>query len=61
MLHCICTYVDVMVCVCQTYIQKLRTYLLSVGVCIYFCLSVFYCICLYFWLVCVCVCEGLVA
>jgi len=29
MLHCICMYVDVMVCVCQTYIKKLLTYLLT--------------------------------
>ena len=27
MLHCICVHVDVMVCVCQTYIKKLLTYL----------------------------------
>jgi len=27
-------------------------YLFSVGVCIHFCLSVFYCICLYLWLGC---------
>jgi len=29
MFHCICMYVDVMVCVCQTSIKKLLTYLLT--------------------------------
>ena len=37
-------------------LMVLSVYFFSAGVCIYSCLSVFYCICLYLWLGCVFLC-----